>query len=258
MKRWSVKCAVWALVAAAGAGTLSAQAVTPPATPNTARMTRAEKKNLDLVLDWWREVIESGHVELAPKYQAADYIQHNPNVSTGRAAFVQFFSRIGRPRNPIPSTLQHPPVVMGAKGDFVWLMFENRQRDPRDSTRTSRFNSFDLLRIQHGKVQEHWDSARKMPGSGVVVAGVSPRAPMQWNVGKRSKEERETLAAATASIKDQAQSGPPVLMLIDGPYALMMWERTARDPDDPAREYQWHHFDLIRVERGVIQEHWAD
>jgi hypothetical protein len=52
-------------------------------------MTAAEKKNLDFVMNWWREVIESRHTEPAEKYRAEDYIQHNPNVPTGRAAFVR-------------------------------------------------------------------------------------------------------------------------------------------------------------------------
>ena len=52
-----------------------------------------EQANLKLVSDWWREVLQAGHTELAAKYQAEDYLQHNPNISTGRDAFVQVFSR---------------------------------------------------------------------------------------------------------------------------------------------------------------------
>jgi len=33
------------------------------------------------------------HVELAPKYQAEDYIQHNPNIATGRAAGWNYVPR---------------------------------------------------------------------------------------------------------------------------------------------------------------------
>ena len=51
---------------------------------------------------------------------------------------------------------------------------------------------------------------------------------------------------------------PPVLTLVDGPYCLFMWDRVARDPDDPSREYKWDHFDVVRVEDGFIQEHWDE
>ena len=50
----------------------------------------------------------------------------------------------------------------------------------------------------------------------------------------------------------------PSLTLVSGPYVLMMWERKDKDPNDPARDYVWHHFDLVRVENGLIKEHWDE
>ncbi len=71
------------------AGALQAASINPPtATPQNVPMTSQEKKNLDFILKWWREVIYAGHLELAPGYQAENYIQHNPNVPTGREGFV--------------------------------------------------------------------------------------------------------------------------------------------------------------------------
>ncbi len=272
-------------------------------------MSAQEKKNLGLVLNWWRDVLYAGHYELSPKYQAADYIQHNPNANTGRDGFIAFFKSLNRPPvNPIPKELPpgQRPVVMGARGDYVWLIFEHENQDPRNPANTYHYNSFDLLRIQNGKVQEHWDSAQKVKGSGSVKTGVSPRPPMQWNTGKFSAEEQKTLALATGELKDMLQYGhleladktmdpgyiqhnpnvpqgrdgfkqfmsripgrtpreikpewvnAPALTLVDGPYAFMMWDRTAKDPDDPNREYQWNHFDVVRTENGLIKEHWDE
>jgi predicted SnoaL-like aldol condensation-catalyzing enzyme len=110
-----------------------AESINPPTTPQTAPMNAQEKKNLDMVLNWWREVIDGGHLELAPKYQAEDYIQHNPNVPSGRAGFIEFFSKFAKPKNPIPDKMSNPPVAMGAKGDFVWLVFESERKDPARS-----------------------------------------------------------------------------------------------------------------------------
>lgn len=288
---------------------LPAESINPPTNPQTAPMNAQEKKNLDMVLTWWREVIDAGHVELAPKYQAEDYIQHNPGINTGRANFVAFFSKIRQPKNPIPDKLSNPPVVMGARGDYVWLIFEREDKDPRDPSKTYHYNTFDVLRIQNGKVQEHWDSAQKMPGSGKIDTGVSPKPPMQWNTGKLSKEEQKTLALGTEELKDMLQYGhleladkgmdpgyiqhnpnvpqgrdgfkqfmsripgrkpedakpikpewinPPALTLVDGPYCLFMWDRKAKDPDDPSREYTWNHYDVVRAENGLIKEHWDE
>lgn len=47
----------------------------------------------------------------------------------------------------------------------------------------------------------------------------------------------------------------PILTLVNGLYSFMMWDRLAKDPDDPSREYHWSHFDVLRVENGTIKEH---
>src|SRR6202453_4040382 len=196
-----------AILALSAVAALSAESINPPTMPQTAPMKKQEKKNLDMVLEWWRVVIQGGHLDQAPKYQADDYIQHNPNVNTGRAAFVEFFSKFSKPKDPIPDKLARPPVVTGSKGDFVWLIWETEQKDPRDPSKTYHSNSFDVLRIQNGKVQEHWDSAMKMPGSGSVNTGVSPKPPSAWNTGKLNKEEEQTKALATEELKDMLQYG---------------------------------------------------
>lgn len=179
--------------------------VNPPTLPQTAPMTAGERKNLGLVLNWWREVIEAHHTELAARYQSEDYIQHDPNVPTGRAAFVKAFSNVA-PTRPMPARLARPPVIKGAKGDFVWLVFENEAKDPRDPQRTYFYNSFDILRIQDGKIAEHWDSSLKRPGSPDFVLSTAP-APSRWNTGKLSGVERRNLAVATEELKDVLQYG---------------------------------------------------
>src|ERR1700685_2602065 len=200
--RSTIKLFTGLFVLAAGLGRLSAESINPPTMPQTAPANKAEKKNLDMVLEWWRVVIQGGHLDEPSKYQAEDYIQHNPNVNTGRAAFVAFFSKFTKPKDPIPDKLVNPPVVAGAKGDFVWLIWETGSNDPRDPSKTYHSNSFDVLRIQNGKVQEHWDSAQKMPGSGNAATGVTHKPPIQWNTGKLNKQEQMTLALATEELKD--------------------------------------------------------
>src|SRR5258708_15688384 len=81
-------------------------------------------------------------------------------------------------------------------GDFVWLIFEHQAKDPRDSSKTHHFDSFEIIRIQNGKVQEHWDSEKKRPGTPVFVPSTAP-APSKWPAGQLSKEERRNLKLAT-------------------------------------------------------------
>ena len=67
--------------------------------------------NKRLVYDFWREVFEAAQMDKAEKYMAADYIQHNPLVPTGRQAFVDFFSRIRKP-SPVEAKIKAPVVAI--------------------------------------------------------------------------------------------------------------------------------------------------
>ena len=117
------------------------------------------EKNKELVLNFWRKVLESRHVELAGKYLAPGYIQHNPNVETGLDGFVKFFSRF-QPQ-PIQPALKNPPIYAVTSGDRVILVFEHEATDPHDPSKKYKYNSFDMFRVADGKIQEHWDGAMK-------------------------------------------------------------------------------------------------
>lgn len=116
--------------------------------------------NKRLVYDFWREVFEAGHMELAGKYMSESYIQHNPNVATGRAAFVEFFQKLKKPK-PIEPRIKAPLVSIVADGDFVVLSFVSEQADPKDPTKKYTTTWFDMFRIENGKIAEHWDPATK-------------------------------------------------------------------------------------------------
>ncbi|MFO1228335.1 nuclear transport factor 2 family protein [Roseateles sp.] len=116
--------------------------------------------NKRLVYDFWREVFEAGHLELADKYMAETYIQHNPMVATGRAAFVEFFGRFKKP-GPIAPKVAAPLVTITAEGDIVVLSFVREVKDAKDPTKTYTTTWFDMFRIENGKIAEHWDPATR-------------------------------------------------------------------------------------------------
>jgi predicted SnoaL-like aldol condensation-catalyzing enzyme len=267
----------------------------------TSTMTAKEQANLKFVLDWWREVLDARHLDLAPKYQAANYIQHNINVPTGRDGFVTFFGRLNAPvKNPIPATLANPPAVQFAKGDFVALIWEREGKDPTDASKTYKFNTYDLLRLQDGKVQEHWDYAVKTKGTprGGAPDGIDYGA-VKFNL---SAQEQKNLEIATVEFKDILQYGhveladkvmaagyiqhnpnvptgraafvdffskirkpepikpewknKPTLTIVSGSLVFMMFKREEKDPDDASKTYPAYWFDMVRVDGGMIQEHW--
>ena len=268
-------------------------------------MTTKEKANLKFVLDWWREVIMARHHDLTPKYQAENYIQHNINVPTGRAGFVKFFSALpppfgGPPINPIPAKLEPAPVISFAKGDFVVLIWERDAKDPTDASKTFKFNTYDMLRLENGKVQEHWDYAQKMKG--VPTGGAPDGIDYEQVKFNFTPQEQKNIEIANVEFKDILQYGhtelaekvmaptyiqhnpnvptgraafveffsrirkpepikpewknKPTLTLASGPYVLYVIKRMEKDPDDPAKTYPAYWFDMVRVDNGMIQEHW--
>lgn len=75
--------------------------VAPTKHPNQKSLLQSNDPKLALnkkiVYDFWREVLEAGHMELTGNYMTETYIQHNPNVPTGRQGFIDFFSKIRKP-----------------------------------------------------------------------------------------------------------------------------------------------------------------
>jgi predicted SnoaL-like aldol condensation-catalyzing enzyme len=152
-----------ALLTGAFAGPSFAQVPVTPAPDHSVLLQSADPKlaqNKRLVYDFWREVFEAGQLHLAEKYLAEGYIQHNPNVPTGRAAFVAFFGKFKKPQS-IESKVAAPLVAITAEGDMVVLSFAREQPDPKDPSKTYTTTWFDMFRIEGGKLVEHWDPASR-------------------------------------------------------------------------------------------------
>ncbi len=125
--------------------------------------------NKKLVFDAWRAIVQAGRTDLAAQYFTEDYIQHNPNVPSGRAAMVEFMSRT-RPVRPIAPDITFPVVALMAEGDLVMLATVTYGKDPEDPSKTYATTHFDMFRIEDGKIAEHWDNLPKDP----ALANVNP------------------------------------------------------------------------------------
>ena len=278
------------LVLAAGASPVFAQART---------MSAEEQANLKLVSDWWREVLQAGHMEFAEKYMAEDYLQHNPNINTGRAAFVQVFSR--RPSRDIKPTLDPAPVMQFAKGPYVVFIWEREAKDPAGAA--YKYNCFDIVRVENGKVAEHWDSVfRTAPADGTpipaVTTGIGPKPVNPRNTAEEQRNEdiakalfKDVLQYGHLELADKSmaegyiQHNPnvptgragfvnffkqfarpepiqatwkdePELTITSGNIVLYMFARYSAVPGRPGEVYRWDWFDMVRVDGGMVQEHW--
>lgn len=145
----------------AAASVVAAQsAVVPVADPDALFETSdpALKVNKTAAYHIVKDLLEANHWELADKYIAQDYIQHNPQVKSGLQPVIDYFTKtLGLKPTPIPAHLTTQLVSVVAEGDKVIVAYVIPVKDAKDPTRTYTTTSFDMWRFRDGKAVEHWD-----------------------------------------------------------------------------------------------------
>ena len=140
-----------------------AQAQVPPvsASDQLAMLRSADPtvaRNKRLVFDFWRIVFEGGHMDRAPEFMTESYIQHNPNVGSGRAAFIATIGKVRKPK-PVAPLIKVPVVAITGDRDIVTVATVRKVRDSRRPDHIYTMTWFDMFRIEKGKIAEHWDSS---------------------------------------------------------------------------------------------------
>ena len=109
-----------------------------------------------------KDLIESGHWEMADKYLTERYLQHNPQAKSGRAGVVYFFTQVRKAKpTPIPAKMKTKIVSVLAEGDLVIVSYPRNHEDASDPSKSYSTTWFDMWRIKDGKADEHWDPATK-------------------------------------------------------------------------------------------------
>lgn len=127
-----------------------------------AKAARIED-NKQVVLDFWRVVIEARDLDQVERFLAPDLIQHNPRMTGGIEGFRELAKVYwkGESKRPVEPVLREPPELVLANDDLVLLMFRRPTPEPSDPAKTYDRFSFDLYRVAGGKIVEHWDEIRK-------------------------------------------------------------------------------------------------
>ncbi len=104
-----------------------------------------EERNKALVLDAFDTLFNKRDYAAAEKYWSPDYIQHSAHIEPGRDGLFNLI------RNT-PDTLRYEHQLIVAEGDYVIIhgRFSGNGR-------AVAWIAADILRIENGRLAEHWD-----------------------------------------------------------------------------------------------------
>ncbi len=123
---------------------------------DSSDLTEVEQETRRLGQIEFRDILQFGHTDLAAEYFHPNYMQHNPNVPGGLANFMENFGGRGEPQ-PLTGEWMTPPTLELVSGNF-YLKFDQRMEDDPAGGQSAYYR-FDMVRVDDGLIQEHWDVA---------------------------------------------------------------------------------------------------
>lgn len=114
---------------------------------------REVQHNKEVVLNFYQEMFGDKDLNAVDRYIDASYIQHNPKVADGAAAFKQAAAGWFQGAEKTKIDVQH----IAAEGDLVFMHIKNKNKDG------SLKSTMDIFRLKDGKIVEHWDVHENVP-----------------------------------------------------------------------------------------------
>ena len=159
--------AICAALALGAAGAVQAQEPPVGVTDQHALLKSSDPKlaaNKKLVFDMYRAIVNAGRVDMADQFFTKEYIQHNPNVKSGRDELVAYIKKT-RPVREMTKDIAFPVIAIMAEGDLVTVATVAMIDDPEKPGQRYANTHFDMYRIENGKIAEHWDHVERTRGA---------------------------------------------------------------------------------------------
>jgi predicted SnoaL-like aldol condensation-catalyzing enzyme len=117
-------------------------------------------RNKEIVREFYTTVFIARNVDAAPKFLNPGYIQHTAGIRQGLKGFMDAFRKNFARKTP-PDYKREIIRIVG-ENDIVILF--NRQSGTHPNGWHQVVLQFDMFRLKHGMIVEHWDAD---PGSTV-------------------------------------------------------------------------------------------
>ena len=260
----------------------------------TLAMNGQERANLEFVQAFWRDIINGGNLDIATHYMPADFISRNPNIPAGRDAFINTLR--SNPELLQNRGLSTPEVIISQNEYvfFMWASFIVNPMDAAIIYKYNTIDLFRLEDgkiVEHWdgahKVVDT-DVGVKNRGGGTYNTPTNFTEQEQETLRIGQIEFRDILQFGHAELAleyfapgymqhnmnvpgglegfmgffggrpSQPLTGewitPPTLELVSGNYYLKFDQRFEDAPGGGQNVY--YRFDMVRVDDGLIQEHW--
>jgi predicted SnoaL-like aldol condensation-catalyzing enzyme len=151
---------------------------------------KKQSDNKEIALSFYKDVVGRRDTVLASEIIEENYIQHNPQVKTGRAGVIEaieYLKKIPAPPTGGPSPIRR--VI--ADGDFVALHLVVDMMGKRKYV-------IDLFRLEGGKLAEHWDAVQDEPADEHELSMID--GPMVVKDHHLTEVNKEIVQAFTRSI----------------------------------------------------------